>query len=159
MASGLAYGKVAVSGDSNVSAEGVGVFTPTTAGFGASKTNLGFSVGGVEGSYWPPPNSTWKSEYLYLDLGSLNTAESFALAPPGPSLLVPPVTTSFSAMTGTITTHTDFNSTDPINGSASARSRADNQSALPALAYTFRSPRAFRNVGPACFFPFRIWFR
>jgi hypothetical protein len=50
MASGLAYGKVAVSGDTNVSAEGVGVFTPTTAGFGASKTNLGFSVGGVEGS-------------------------------------------------------------------------------------------------------------
>src|SRR6516164_1812218 len=37
---------------------------------------LGFSVGGgMEGrlSYWLPPNWTWKLEYLYLDLGSLDT--------------------------------------------------------------------------------------
>lgn len=37
---GLAYGKVAVSGNTNISAEGVGVFTPTTAGFGRDPPRL-----------------------------------------------------------------------------------------------------------------------
>jgi hypothetical protein len=65
---------------------------------GASKTNVGFSVGGgMEGrfSYWLPPNWTWKLEYLYLDLGSVNTAGSFALVPPH---------TFLSNLTSTITT-------------------------------------------------------
>jgi opacity protein-like surface antigen len=41
-----------------------------------AKTNIGFSVGGgMEGRfcYWLPPNWTWKLEYLYLDLGSIDT--------------------------------------------------------------------------------------
>jgi outer membrane immunogenic protein len=102
---GLAYGKVAVSGNANISAATVGVgsqvFSPTTAGLGASKTNVGFSVGGgVEGSYWLPPNWMWKLEYLYLDLGSLDTANSFALAPP--------TTFASTALTGAFTTHTHF---------------------------------------------------
>jgi outer membrane immunogenic protein len=104
---GLAYGEVGVSGNTNLSAAivGGGAFTPTTAGFGASKINVGYSVGGgAEGSYWLPPNWTWKLEYLYLDLGSENTAEPFALPPPGGTVL--------TAMTGTITTHTHF--TDSI---------------------------------------------
>ena len=101
---GLAYGEVAVSGNANFSATTAGSpFTPTTAGFGASKANVGFSVGGgMEGrlSYWLPPNWTWKLEYLYLDLGSVNTAGSFALAPPVGAL--------FTAITGTFNTHTHF---------------------------------------------------
>jgi outer membrane immunogenic protein len=87
---GLAYGEVATSGNANISTALVGFvgpsFMPTAAGFDASKTNVGFSVGGgMEGrvSYWLPPNWTWKLEYLYLDLGSVNTAVSFAAAPPG----------------------------------------------------------------------------
>jgi outer membrane immunogenic protein len=102
---GLAYGKLAVSGNANISATIVNgaPFTPATAGFDASNTNVGFSVGGgVERSYWLPPNWTWKLEYLYLDLGSVNTAgSSFALAPSGGT----------SALTGTITTHTHFTDT------------------------------------------------
>jgi outer membrane immunogenic protein len=101
---GLAYGHVAVSGSTNLAAATTdgAVFTPTTAAFGASKTNVGFSVGGgMEGrlSYWLPANWTWKLEYLYLDLGSLDTATSFALATLG---------NGFSPITGTITTHTHF---------------------------------------------------
>jgi outer membrane immunogenic protein len=105
---GLAYGRVAVSGNTALGATfftpfgGVFPFSPATPAFVASKTNVGFSVGGgMEGrlSYWLPPNWTWKLEYLYLDLGSLDTATSFALAPP--PILV-------SAITGTITTHTHF---------------------------------------------------
>jgi outer membrane immunogenic protein len=106
---GLAYGEVAVSGNANIRTFFPDIpipsFAPTTAGFGASKTNVGFSVGGgMEGrlSYWLPPNWTWKLEYLYLDLGSVNTRGSFASVNPSnlPFLLL--------ALTGTITTHTHF---------------------------------------------------
>jgi outer membrane immunogenic protein len=101
---GLAYGKVAVSGNANISAACCGVaYTPATVEFGASNTNVGFSVGGgMEGrlSYWLPPNWTWKLEYLYLDLGSLDTSAPFVLPTiPG---------TVLTAITGTITTHTHF---------------------------------------------------
>jgi outer membrane immunogenic protein len=107
---GLAYGEISVSGNANISAilapsAGALSFTPTTAGFGASKTNVGFSVGGgMEGrfSYWLPPNWTWKLEYLYLDLGSVNTAGPFALAAPAAAAQF------LSPMTGTVTTHTRF---------------------------------------------------
>jgi outer membrane immunogenic protein len=110
---GLAYGEVAVSGSANISAFFKGLpppqsstpapFTPTTAGFDASKTNVGFSVGGgMEGrlSYWLPPNWTWKLEYLYLDLGSIDTTTPFVLLSPHPA--------SITNITGNITTHTHF---------------------------------------------------
>jgi outer membrane immunogenic protein len=102
---GLAYGEVAVSGNANISASIVSpfTFTPTTAAFGASKTNVGFSVGGgMEGrlSYWLPPNWTWKLEYLYLDLGSINTTTPFVLLSSEAPL--------FSNITGNISTHTHF---------------------------------------------------
>src|SRR5262249_15725855 len=102
---GLAYGEVAVSGNANISAALPlnFSFTPTTAAFGASKTNVGFSVGGgMEGrfSYWLPPNWTWKLEYLYLDLGSVDTTTPFVMATPDPI--------SFSNLTGKISTHTHF---------------------------------------------------
>ena len=53
---GLAYGHVAVSGIANVTAMILGP-RPGTAAFDASKTNIGFSVGGgIEGKfrYWLP---------------------------------------------------------------------------------------------------------
>jgi outer membrane immunogenic protein len=50
-------------------------------------------------SYWLPSNWTWKLEYLYLDLGSLNTTNPF---PPALPL------SSDSTFTGTFTTHTHF---------------------------------------------------
>ncbi len=102
---GLAYGKVGISGTANVSAvvsASGAPFAPATAAFSASNTNTGFAVGGgVEGKlYWLPANWTWKLEYLYLDLGSLDTTgSSFSLAPP--------VATNLH-LTGAITTHTHF---------------------------------------------------
>ncbi len=66
---GLAYGHVEVSGTTQVPA-GISAFS-------ASKTNTGFSLGGgIEGSVWLPPNWTWKLEYLYLNLGTLDAATS-----------------------------------------------------------------------------------
>jgi outer membrane immunogenic protein len=103
---GLTYGRVSVSGSMNNSAAVIaGIaqpFTPATAAFAAAKNNVGFSVGGgIEGrlSYWLPPNWTWKLEYLYMDLGSLDTA---------PAPFVMPNTIVAAFITGTITTHTHF---------------------------------------------------
>ena len=79
---GLAYGHVEVSGSTQVPA--------SVSSFSASKTNAGFTIGGgIEGSVWLPANWTWKLEYLYLNLGTLDVA------------------TSLSATEGT-TTHVEF---------------------------------------------------
>jgi len=69
---GLAYGRV------NVSGSFADTFCSPTCvwGFNQSSTNVGWTVGGgVEGTfpnYWNLANWTWKVEYLYVDLGSIN---------------------------------------------------------------------------------------
>ena len=50
-------------------------------------------------SYWLPTRWMWKLEYLYVDLGSLDTVSSFALTQ---SIFVG------GNFTGPITTHTHF---------------------------------------------------
>ena len=79
-------------------------FGPGTGAFSQSKTNIGFVAGGgLEGRFsaWLPPNGTWKSEYLYLGLGSLNSSTSFAAAPSVGSNF-------FSPLNETMTTHIHF---------------------------------------------------
>jgi outer membrane immunogenic protein len=67
---GLAYGKVNASGSfAPVN------FPPAASpwGFNQSAINTGWTVGGgVEGVVQNLPHVTWKVEYLYLDLGSIN---------------------------------------------------------------------------------------
>ena len=68
---GLAYGHVEVSGNT-ISPLG-------SSAFSASKSHTGFSIGaGIEGSVWLPANWTWRLEYLYLNLGTLDVATSFS---------------------------------------------------------------------------------
>jgi outer membrane immunogenic protein len=80
---GLAYGHASISGNVNVSGTlpAVAGFTwAGTSGFGASKTSVGFVVGGgIEGKFaaWLPQNWSWKLEYLYLDLGSLDASTPY----------------------------------------------------------------------------------
>jgi outer membrane immunogenic protein len=68
---GLAYGQVKLAGTTMDS--GVFIIFPYsgTAPFSASKVNVGWTLGaGIEGALvnkW-----TWKAEYLYVDLGSLD---------------------------------------------------------------------------------------
>jgi opacity protein-like surface antigen len=87
----IAYGQVSSSGNLNV-----GGFSDTRFGFpvpplfpaqtasaNASKTKIGFALGaGAEGrlTSWLSPAWTWKVEYLYVDLGSLNAAVPVAQA-------------------------------------------------------------------------------
>jgi outer membrane immunogenic protein len=98
---GLAYGQVNVSDSVNIIATVPAVpatFGPVTGTFSQSKTNIGFAAGaGMEGRI-APTNWTWKLEYLFVDLGSVNTSTSFAAASTG----------AFSALAGTATTHTNF---------------------------------------------------
>jgi outer membrane immunogenic protein len=88
---GLAYGEVKLNGTMNDS--GLGLFAEpysATTPFSRSKDDAGWTAGaGLEGAI--ASNWTWKIEYLYLDLGSLN------FSGPGP----------FSSET--ITAHARFN--------------------------------------------------
>jgi outer membrane immunogenic protein len=103
---GLAYGEVKESAATNVNGSvtnGIAPFAPGATVFSESKTRVGFAVGGgIEGkfSHWLPAGWTWKAEYLYVDLGSLDMVTPF----PGAIPLVG-VTTPF---TGLLATHTHF---------------------------------------------------
>jgi outer membrane immunogenic protein len=70
---GLAYGHVSLSGTSSTA------FLAATTPFSNAVVNTGWTVGGgVEGFAWSP-RWTWKVEYLYLDLGKLNSAVTAGL--------------------------------------------------------------------------------
>jgi outer membrane immunogenic protein len=91
---GLAYGEVKVAGTNTVSGT-AGIFGPFLAvtAIGHSKVNAGWTVGaGIEGAlvdHW-----TWKAEYLYMDLGSVNDPDELV--------------TFINASGGRVTTHTNF---------------------------------------------------
>jgi outer membrane immunogenic protein len=95
---GLAYGRVGVSGTNNASGaaiiEAVGTFPfSITHAIGHSQVNTGWTVGsGTEGKLLIP-GWTYKIEYLYVDLGSLNDTDI-------------PAEATFSG--GRVTTHTHF---------------------------------------------------
>ena len=112
---GLAYGRVELSGTTNVNglevtngSPAILALTPAATAFSVSQIKAGFVLGaGIEGKfpYLLPAGWTWKLEYLYLDLGSIATAAPFpgAFVPfPGSKFLA---TTPFA---GAITPHTLF---------------------------------------------------
>jgi outer membrane immunogenic protein len=70
---GLAYGRVSISGTST---DTFGIATLSSTAFSNSNVNTGWTAGGgVEAMGWDP-RWTWKVEYLYLDLGTLDAAVS-----------------------------------------------------------------------------------
>jgi len=110
---GLAYGRVGVSGNTIISETSTGLnsgppfaIPPSGSQFDAFKTNVRFAVGGgIEGkwSYLLPAGWTWKVEYLYLDLGSLNTGTTLVPTTfPGSGGFTNAI---ISAQTGAIHTH------------------------------------------------------
>jgi len=63
---GLAYGNVQVT--DNIFSSNFGA-----ASFSTSETRVGWTVGfGIEGLFINAPRWTWRVEYLYMDLGSVN---------------------------------------------------------------------------------------
>jgi outer membrane immunogenic protein len=108
---GLAYGRVEISGNASFPTAAINggptTFVPSPAGaFAITRDNFGYAIGGgVEGRTFPwlPANWTWKAEYLYLNLGSVDSGTSFSGAfPPGRG--VPNV----SPLTGTVALHSHF---------------------------------------------------
>jgi opacity protein-like surface antigen len=83
---GLAYGQVGLSGVANINASTTsppGTLTALAA-FNANKLNTGFAAGGgIEGKFFPSilPNCSWKIEYLYLDLGSVDAVVPIPVIP------------------------------------------------------------------------------
>jgi outer membrane immunogenic protein len=84
---GLAYGQVKLAGtmvDNGSTLVIAPPFTPrpfsAESGFTAARVNVGWTVGaGVEGAL--VRNWTWKAEYLYVDLGSLDVSAPGPFAP------------------------------------------------------------------------------
>ena len=114
---GLAYGHVKVSDNTNLNGTILngsvfilpGTFAATMTQFSASETRAGWTVGGgVEGKFSGllPSNWTWKLEYLYVDLGSVDTLSPFAAIFLNPNTLTP--NPNLSPLTGAVTTHTHF---------------------------------------------------
>jgi outer membrane immunogenic protein len=106
---GLAYGRVEINGNASIPSAAIGgptTYVPSTGTFAVAKDNLGYSIGGgVEGRIfaWLPPNWTWKGEYLYLDLGLLDSVTSFSgVFPPGRGGPI------ISPLTGTVALHSHF---------------------------------------------------
>lgn len=93
---GLAYGRVSVSTTTNVAVavSRGNAIAPDSASTSLSKTNIGFTLGaGLQGALPSfSPNWTWKLEYLYVDLGSVDTITPFALVRSGGSPYYTPVT-------------------------------------------------------------------
>jgi outer membrane immunogenic protein len=103
---GLAYGRVKASAVTSVAvtvANGI-MFAPDGGSNNVAKTNVGFALGaGLEGSLSPlATNWTWKIEYLYVDLGSLDTAVPFAMVRTDSASLY------YTPIIGTAVTHTRF---------------------------------------------------
>jgi outer membrane immunogenic protein len=110
---GLAYGRVETSSTtafSGLTTQFITLplgapFAFNGSAFNASRTNVGFSAGaGIEGRLgFLPANWTWKLEYLYVDLGSLDATSSFNAG-------IPPTFPTFTTATasGTTTLHTHF---------------------------------------------------
>jgi outer membrane immunogenic protein len=70
---GLAYGEVKIAGTATDSGIVVGFPYSATGSFGRSRVNAGWALGGgIEGVL--AGNWSWKAEYLYLDLGSVDTS-------------------------------------------------------------------------------------
>jgi len=107
---GLAYGRVEINGNASIPFVAIGgeptTSVPSTGTFDVAKNKLGYSIGGgIEGriSAWLPANWNWKAEYLFLDLGSLDSGTSFSNAsPPGRHL------SNTSPLTGTVALHSHF---------------------------------------------------
>lgn len=73
---GLAYGRVSISGTST---DTLGSTTLGSTAFSNADVNTGWTAGaGVEGAAWDP-RWTWKVEYLYVDLGTVDSAVSSGL--------------------------------------------------------------------------------
>lgn len=102
---GLAYGQVSVSTTTNaaVSVSKGNGFAPGSTSANQSKINSGFTLGGGLQGALPSfsPNWTWKVEYLYVDLGSVDTTTPFAMVGNGGSAYYTPIT-------GPAATHTRF---------------------------------------------------
>jgi len=70
---GLAYGRIESSVSAALTLTVGGASATSSATFSDSDTKLGWTVGaGVEGQMFASRNWTWKVEYLYMDLGTVD---------------------------------------------------------------------------------------